>query len=236
MSRVAFTVDVEQDAPPYLVTWRGMKEGMPLLLSLLEAHGIRSTFFVTAEAGSRFSETVAVAASQHEIGCHGYDHTRLDRISRDDQRKQICAATAVLQRLAGTKPTGFRAPNFKYTDDTLRILSEIGYEYDASRAIYHRGPISTAAGLRQIANTFPSSVLRLPWRLSGPLLRCALKTLPLVVLDFHPWELVPVTGLRPDITYATGEKAVQRLDAIFSRLKSWGAAFVTLEQAVRDRL
>ncbi len=119
MRRVAFTVDVEQDAPPYFSTWRGMEVGMPLLLSLLDAHSIRATMFVTGQSATRFPEIIAVAAEQHEIGCHGLDHARLDRLSEQQQRRQVTEATAILQDVTGMAPAGFRAPNFKYTQETL---------------------------------------------------------------------------------------------------------------------
>ena len=234
MSRVAFTVDVEQDVPPYLQSWRGLEQGLPLLLSLLDAHGIEATLFVTGDAASRFPGAIATAAATHEIGCHGLDHMRFDRMPPEEQRRQITAATAILRRVTGRAPAGFRAPNFQYSTETLRLVQQAGYTYDASRARYHYGPGCQGTGLQQAVNTFPSSLLRLPWRLAGPPILAALRLLPLVVLDFHPWELVPISGLRPDITYATGPKAVERLDTLFSRLKSRGVHFVTLETALQQ--
>jgi peptidoglycan/xylan/chitin deacetylase (PgdA/CDA1 family) len=233
ISRVAFTVDVEQDAPPYFASWRGLEEGMSLLLALLDAQGIKATFFVTGEAASRFPETIAAAAGKHEIGCHGLDHTRFDRIGVEEQRRQVDEATAILQHVTGQAPAGFRAPNFQYTRDTLRIVQQAGYLYDASRALYHRGLRDACVDLLQIANTFPSSLLRLPWSLSGPLLRTSLLLLSLVVLDFHPWELVPISGVRPDIRYATGKTALRRLDSVLSHLRASGVRFTTLKEAAQ---
>jgi hypothetical protein len=38
----SFTVDVEQDCPPYLSTCRGMTEGMARLLDMLAERGLRA--------------------------------------------------------------------------------------------------------------------------------------------------------------------------------------------------
>jgi len=50
MPRVAFTVDVEQDAPPFLQTWQGIEKGLPAMLELLAKHDVPATFFVTGLA------------------------------------------------------------------------------------------------------------------------------------------------------------------------------------------
>ncbi len=231
MRRAVFGVDVEQDAPPYFSTWRGIEEGMPLLMSLLEAHAIRATMFVTGQTASRFPEVIAAASRQHEIGCHGFDHQRFDRLNVEEQRRQVAEATEVLRRVTGIQPVGFRAPNFRYTIDTLQIVRAAGYRYDASCALYHRSPPGAPTELRRVANTFPSSVLRLPEKLSRLALHSAVALLPLVVLDFHPWELVKMSQVRPDIRFATGGTAFTRLDAALSYLKSCDVEFVTMGEA-----
>jgi peptidoglycan/xylan/chitin deacetylase (PgdA/CDA1 family) len=55
MSRpvVCLTVDLEQDCPPFLSGYRGMEEGFPRLLQLLEEEGVAATFFCTGEVAER---------------------------------------------------------------------------------------------------------------------------------------------------------------------------------------
>ena len=38
MRNVVLSIDVEQDVPPSLNTWRGVEEGLPSLLDLLSKH------------------------------------------------------------------------------------------------------------------------------------------------------------------------------------------------------
>jgi peptidoglycan/xylan/chitin deacetylase (PgdA/CDA1 family) len=235
MRRVAFTVDVEQDAPPFMSTWRGMEEGMPQLLGLLQRHGVRATFFVTGIAASRYPEVIAHIARSHEVGCHGYEHERFDRLSPDDQRARILTATDVLQDITGEKPAGFRAPNFRFNRHTLQILEEAGYIYDASTARYHSSHRHTRSSLVQIANTLPSSVLRLPPRFSRIAVDACLRCSPLAVLDHHPWELVRMSGLRLDIRFATGNEAFERLDSLLGWLLAGGVRFVTMREVAAER-
>jgi len=87
----------------------------------------------------------------------------------------------------------------------------------------------------EIPNTLPSSFLRLPTWLSLPVLRLCLCFLPLVVLDYHPWELVKMSNVRFDLRYGTGDKALSRLDRTISDLQGRGTTFVTLKEVALYR-
>jgi hypothetical protein len=59
--------------------------------------------------------------------------------------------------------------------------------------------------------------------------------LPLVVLDYHPWEVVEISNVRFDLRFATGDKALNRLDRTISYLHTTGARFVTLKEVALYR-
>jgi peptidoglycan/xylan/chitin deacetylase (PgdA/CDA1 family) len=235
MPQVALTIDVEQDAPPFLNTWQGVEKGLPLMLEVLAKHGVPATFFITGLAAERFPGLIAEISQRYEVSCHGYEHERFDMLAVGEQRKRIQKATEILQKVTGTKPLGFRAPNFKLTVQTLAILEEIGYVYDASKASYKRAPKRSCSSLVEIPNTLPSSFLRLPIWLSRPVLNLCLCFLPLVVLNYHPWELVKISNVRFDMRFATGDKALNRLDRTISYLHTTGARFITLKEVVLCR-
>ena len=72
---VDLTVDMEQDCPPYLNTWRGMEEGAPPLLELVAEEHVPSTFFTTGQAARRYPDlTARMANDGHELGCHVDTH------------------------------------------------------------------------------------------------------------------------------------------------------------------
>jgi len=235
MPQVALTIDVEQDAPPFLDTWRGIERGLPLMLELLAKHDVPATFFVTGTAAERFPELIAEISQRHEVSCHGYEHERFDALAVEEQRRRIEKATEILHKVTGTRPPGFRAPNFKLTAQTLAILEQIGYIYDASKATYKSFPRRSCFSLVEIPNTLPSSFLRLPTWLSRQVLRLCLCFLPLVVLDYHPWELVKMSNVRFDLRYGTGDKALSRLDRTISDLQGRGTTFVTLKEVALYR-
>jgi len=235
MPRVAFTVDVEQDAPPFLQTWQGIEKGLPAMLELLAKHDVPATFFVTGLAAEKFPGIVAEISQRHEVACHGYEHERFDILAVEEQRKRIEKATEILQKVTGESPLGFRAPNFKATRQTLAILKQIGYIYDASKASYKCSP-GNYPGLVEIPNTLPSSFLRLPTWLSFPVLSFCHRFLPLIVLDYHPWELIKISNVRLDLRFATGFQALSRLDKVIGYLTTHGIEFVTMEKVASHKL
>jgi peptidoglycan/xylan/chitin deacetylase (PgdA/CDA1 family) len=220
MRNISLTIDVEQDVPPYLNTWRGVEDGLPKLLALLSKHGIRATFFVTGQTAEKFPDLVKKISLEHEVGCHGYEHERFDKIDSQEQFRRIELATRVLKGVIGQPILGFRAPNFRPSSHTFVALKKMGYLYDASNALYRIGEDPIRYGLVEIQNTWPSSFLRLPPVLSKQALRLCLAAFPLTVLDYHVWEVVKMTGVRFDCRFATGETALHRLDKVLEYLKA----------------
>jgi peptidoglycan/xylan/chitin deacetylase (PgdA/CDA1 family) len=226
--RAALTVDLEEDAPPFLRSWRGMEEGLPRLLEVLEEEGVRATFFCTAEAAGRFP---LWELRGHELGCHGLRHERLDGLSPGEGRRRVREATERMRRRGG-RPVGFRAPNFRPTSEVLEEVRRLGYLYDSSLAVYKLYPGLRLPDLPEFPNTLPSSVLRLPLPLSRRILRFCVRKLPLTVLDYHPWEAVRMEGVRWDLRFSTGEASLRKLGALLGELRTEGVEFLTLGEAL----
>jgi len=66
--KVYFTVDMEQDCPPYMSTFRGVEEGTQPLLDLLGEENVQGTFFTTGNVALRFPKTIEqIVAAGHEL-------------------------------------------------------------------------------------------------------------------------------------------------------------------------
>ena len=75
------------------------------------------------------------AARQHgfEIANHSLDHRYdLVRLGRAEIRRQIEAGADAIERAAGERPVGFRAPGYTITDEVFSVLGELGVAYDSS--------------------------------------------------------------------------------------------------------
>jgi peptidoglycan/xylan/chitin deacetylase (PgdA/CDA1 family) len=228
--KVCVTVDMEQDCPPYLNTWRGVGEGTPVVLDLLRAEGIAATFFVTGELARKFPATVrAIAAAGHEVGCHGDTHRRFDRMDARAARAEIRESTETLR--AFYPVTSFRAPNLQLPREYLPLLEQEGYLIDSSAARYKALGVRVchAGAVLRVPASVTSSTLRWPAWLRDPLLAWLREP---AVLFVHPWEFVDLTRerLRIDCRFRTGEPARQSLREVVRFFKRRDATFVRMRE------
>lgn len=121
-------------------SWDGLesrvKVGTEIILNFLSRKNIKATFFFLGWVGEKYPELVKIAAGEgHEIGTHGYNHIRVDKLSLEGFRDEVHESAKLLGSISGKKVLGFRAPTFSITKKTLwafPVLSEAGIKYDSS--------------------------------------------------------------------------------------------------------
>lgn len=106
------------------------------LLDILDRERIRATFFVLGWVAERHPSLVReIASLGHEIGCHGYGHQMISRLTREEFERDVTRAKAALEDATGRLVIGYRAPTFSVMRDTLwslDVLCEAGFRYDSS--------------------------------------------------------------------------------------------------------
>lgn len=107
-----------------------------IVLDLLEAHGVRATFFVVGQVAEAYPELVReVASAGHEIASHGQTHTPLPELTPAEFERELAASREAIESATGVEPEGFRAPNFSLTRETewaFETLASSQYRYDSS--------------------------------------------------------------------------------------------------------
>ncbi|MCZ8313849.1 polysaccharide deacetylase family protein [Phreatobacter sp.] len=226
--RVALTVDMEPDCPPFLWTWRGVTEGAPRLIDLFRDEQVPVTWFTTGETARLHPGSVtAIVDAGHELACHGVTHQRFDWMSKDSARWEIQDSTQRLRDFG--EITSFRAPYLRFPGHYLDLLADEGFHLDSSQARYKKDVPGeeNAPGLVRIPASITSSALRIP-----KLLReYFLGRLPdPVVLFVHPWEFVDFrqSNLRYDCRFRTGQPALDALGSVIRYFKGRGATFTTM--------
>jgi peptidoglycan/xylan/chitin deacetylase (PgdA/CDA1 family) len=222
---VCFTVDVEQDCPPYLDTWRGIERGLPALLDLLDREGVHATCFTTGQAARRHPDAVRdMVARGHELGCHGDTHRLFSTMTAAAADREIGHASASLRAFGPV--VSFRAPNLRFPAAYLRLLERHGYAIDSSQGRHKRiaASVHRAGGLLRIPASVTSSTLRWPAFVRDVLLGRLREP---VVLFVHPWEFVDLSRepLRFDCRFRTGEPALDAVRAIIRLVRNRGARF-----------
>jgi polysaccharide deacetylase family protein (PEP-CTERM system associated) len=143
----AFTVDVEDYFHVAALSSAITRESWPThesrvernterLLALLAERGVRGTFFVLGWVAERTPGLVRrIAASGHEIACHGFSHQLIYQQAREEFREETVRAKRLLEDLIGGAVLGYRAASFSVTRDSLWALDTLidaGFLYDSS--------------------------------------------------------------------------------------------------------
>jgi polysaccharide deacetylase family protein (PEP-CTERM system associated) len=106
------------------------------ILDLFDRHGVKATFFVLGWVAKRIPHLVKeISGRGHEIGCHGFGHQHLRRLTREQFREDLRAARGHLMDQAQNDVLAYRAPSFSIVKETiwaLDVLAEEGFTIDSS--------------------------------------------------------------------------------------------------------
>jgi polysaccharide deacetylase family protein (PEP-CTERM system associated) len=198
-----------------------VESNVALILELFAKYDVTATFFVLGWIAKKLPHLCRrIAGAGHEIGCHGYAHTRLHKLTANEFRADIRDAVSLLADQVQRPILCYRAPSFSIVHSTmwaLDVLVEEGFEIDSSvfpvRHDVYGVPDAprfphwqiTPAGNRIFE--FPPSSYRyrgLTWGLGGGYLRFLpygvthwmlrhinkVESQPAMIY-FHPWEIDP---------------------------------------------
>ena len=112
-------------------------EGLNKIMAELEARGIHTTLFVTADYVNKGNALLIRGLYQkgHEIALHGfYSAETLTSMTYEEQLDLLTRAKTALEgcRPCGTYMpiTGFRPQYFSQNEDTYKVLESLGFEYN----------------------------------------------------------------------------------------------------------
>ncbi len=143
----AFTIDVEDyfhvsalasaiSRDSWSQRERRVELSTEILLALLAEFRVQGTFFVLGWVAEHCPGLIKkIAASGHEISCHGYSHELVYRQGRAQFEEETRRSKQLLEDLTGVRVAGYRAASFSITAESqwaLDILIDLGFEYDSS--------------------------------------------------------------------------------------------------------
>ncbi len=106
------------------------------ILDLLDSTSTRATFFCTGQMAEFFPSVVRKIQSRgHEIGCHSYCHTWMNKMDFNAAEMDTKMAVDVLEQCIGEKVLCYRAPAFSIGESNkwmFEILASCGITCDAS--------------------------------------------------------------------------------------------------------
>ena len=105
--------------------------GAERLLTMLREENIRSTWFIPGHSAETYPHIVElIVAGGHEIGNHGYLHSRPK--SPEDEASILDRGNDVLTRMTGQRPLGYRSPGAGLSYNMVELLRQRGFAYDSS--------------------------------------------------------------------------------------------------------
>jgi polysaccharide deacetylase family protein (PEP-CTERM system associated) len=108
------------------------------LLDLLDACGVRATFFVLGWVAARYPALVDdIVRAGHEVGSHGHMHRRVYELTPEDFVADLDAGLAALAAAGVRGVRGYRAPEWSINGRSLWALDTLvrsGLAFDSSMA------------------------------------------------------------------------------------------------------
>lgn len=103
------------------------------MLDELDKHGVKAVVFCTGWLAEKHPKMVReVARRGHRIGCNGYWHIEPLTMSVEEFREDTRKAKGILEEVSGQKVKAFRAANFSMDEERLKVLVELGFQFDSS--------------------------------------------------------------------------------------------------------
>ena len=120
---------------PSLMSMReyGPSVATPRILDLMDNYGINASFFIPGYVAETHQSLVEeIARRGHEIAHHGYMHEPPATLSKAEEERVLDKGVAIIERITGAKPLGYRSPSWELSEHSLSLLAERGFEYDSS--------------------------------------------------------------------------------------------------------
>jgi peptidoglycan/xylan/chitin deacetylase (PgdA/CDA1 family) len=155
-------------SPSYLSRGEfGAEVGVPRLLALFERYGVAGTWCTPAHSMETFPDAFrSILDAGQEVAAHGCFHEPVPKLDLDTERRLMEKTLEYHVKNVGTRPRGHRSPAWDFTEDTLGILEEFGFEWDSSLmgrdfSPYHPRPVEVREEEGSILGE-PSPILEFP--------------------------------------------------------------------------
>ncbi len=110
----------------------GAAVGAPRLLRLFEKYHVQTSWCIPGHTIDTYTDICKeVVTKGHEICHHGYAHENVTELTYDEEKTILEKGLEALQKI-GVTPRGYRSPAWDFSENTLGILEEYGFNYDSS--------------------------------------------------------------------------------------------------------
>lgn len=138
---------VYKNVEEFFLHWNGrydyLSDPTHRVLKILKQHNIRATFFIVADIAEHYPGLVeSIVDDGHEIACHGLHHdcvidpaTKKPLMDQGTFERNTREAKKILERIAGERVLGYRAPNAFIAGWMVDSLKNLAFRYDSSVSV-----------------------------------------------------------------------------------------------------
>lgn len=103
-------------------------EDLDEILSILDNHNCKATFFVTGDWATRYPDAIEKIYKQgHDLGNHGANHKHMTMLSQDEMTEEIKDCHNIIKAMTGIDMDLFRAPYGDYNENVVLTAKLSGY-------------------------------------------------------------------------------------------------------------
>lgn len=121
---------VQTDNPQIALTFDAAwgNEDTEQILSILEKHHVKVTFFATGGWVESYPDDVkAILASGHDIGNHSENHKNMSQLGTEEMKSELMEVHEKVKNLTGYEMTLFRPPYGDYSNEVIQTATSLGY-------------------------------------------------------------------------------------------------------------
>lgn len=231
---VLISIDTERDLSPILSSFKGIEEGMPYFLDLLDEYNVKASFFVTGLVSEKYPELLRIISSRnHELCGHSYLHENFSELTLEEIRSSIFSNVNFIENITGVEVNCFRAPYQLANDNVSIALNELGISVEGSHLVDY--PAFTNYSILRIATSpliYPSTTFNNSWISFYERTIKNQAGIKVVVVGLHPWELVsmPRVSGYEEYTNPSGEYTRNSLEELLEYLKNKNVKFITFSE------
>lgn len=138
-----FTMDVESFADTECISASGiavendLMDGLDEYINILNRYNIKCTLFTVGKLAGRIADRLRThIGNGHMLALHSYEHVAPVQVPLEKFREETRRAKQRMKELFGIEVKGFRAPCFSMDKARLKVLKELGFNYDSSHLDY----------------------------------------------------------------------------------------------------
>ncbi|MEO7729247.1 MAG: polysaccharide deacetylase [Burkholderiales bacterium] len=111
----------------------GADVATPRLLALLKKYKIKTSWYIPGHTLETYpGRCREVFAAGHEIGHHGWTHVPPALLTRDQEEAGLTRANEQIKKLTGRYARGYRSPSWDLSPSSVELLLKHGFTYDSS--------------------------------------------------------------------------------------------------------